>query len=180
MLNQTIAESISEMRKFFNHRELPATKIVELLGRQTPAALLGGMKLLPHDRRFAAIVVSFDPRNANVIRYVAFTCPEHPVGLDSLEKDFGELKTQYDEKSNVTTLTFDSFEEEEAIQDLTSSIEAYRMDKVEGGLELHQPGGGTVVVPTSEIQLPFIRFNFKPFERPTDPGAAGQSNFMAR
>lgn len=175
-LNKTMIETVAELRPFFNRRDVSANGLVNLLGKQRPTAMIGGMVLMPWDKRFETIIARLDPRNPDVLRQISFSCPEHPVCLGDLEEAFGPFTAEWNEKERETFLTCSSFDEEEAIESFNSKIEQYQLENSDQGLLLHQPdGSGTVIVPTSELLLPTFAFKFKEFERPPDITAKGRN-----
>ena len=175
-LKKTMAETVADLRPFFNRKDISAVPLVNLLGKQRPTAMIGGMRLAPWDKRFETILVKLDVRNLNILRQLSFACHDNPIPLDELEAVFGPLTAEWNEKDQVTVLSNSNFEEEEAILNFESRIERYKMENAEGGLLLHQPdGSGTVLVPSSELVLPSFNFNFKEFERPPDGTKAKKS-----
>lgn len=162
-------EYIAELRPFFNRKDVSAIGLVNLLGKQRPTAMIGGMRLVPWDKRFSTILVRLDPRNPDILRQVSFACPENSVGLEELTQTFGHFVAEWNERERETILTCTEFDEYEAIASISTKIEQYQLENAEGGLLLHQPdGSGTVLVPISELLLPTFSFSFKEFERPPD------------
>jgi hypothetical protein len=169
-MNKTQQEFIAELRPFFNHRKLSVNGMTALLGRQAPAALLGGMRLLPHDKRFRNILAYMQVKNSNVLRQISFACPDFPVALSDLEKIYGKFKASWVEQEQTTVFTCTEFAEDELIDTLNTRVEGYQFEDAEGGYNLIQEGQKPIFVPISELQVPTFTFTFKEFERPPDMG----------
>lgn len=167
-MQKSFVDAIAELRKFVNRKDVPANHVAFLLGKPKSSHLFGAMRVKPFDSRFSTILVNLKPQNFNIVRYITFTCINHPIGLGDLTEKFGAFIAQYNEEKNFTTLTCTSFEEDELMDSILGVIEGYHMENAEGGLLLHQPGGSKVVVPLSEILLPEFTFTLKEFERPAD------------
>lgn len=170
-------ETVADLRPFFNRKDVSANGLVNLLGKQRPTAMIGGMRLMPWDKRFETILVRLDPRNQDILRQISFSCPEHALCLADLEETFGHFTAEWNEKERETFLSCTNFDESEAILSFGSKIEQYQLENADDGqLLLHQPdGSGTVLVPTSEILLPTFTVVFKEFERPPEGSKGGRN-----
>lgn len=177
-MQKSFIDAIVDLRSFVNRRDVSSNYIAFLLGKPRAAHMFGAVRVRPFDTRFSTILVNMKPQDFNVIRFVTFSCPDHPIGLADFEEKFGPFMAEWDEAKNVTTLACTSFGEEELIEAITCSIEGFHMENTEGGLLLHQPGGGQVVVPKSEILIPEFSFIFKEFVRPVDK--SGKNPIYAR
>jgi hypothetical protein len=178
-MQKTFIDSILELRKLMNRKDVSSNYIAFLLGKPRSAHMFGAIRVKPFDTRYISILVNMKPQNFNVIRFVTFTCNEGvAVGLQDLEDKFGPFQATFDEAKNITTLTCTSFAEEELIETMFCTIEGFHMENTEGGMLLHQGGGQTVVVPKSELLLPEFTFTFKEFDRPIDK--SGKNPIYAR
>jgi hypothetical protein len=167
-MQKSMIETLQETRSFLNRRETPAMHVGYLLGKPRSAPMFGSLRLTPFDKRFNLILLNMQPRNNNIVRYLAFTCEHSPVNLTDLVGAFGDFAATFEEKGNLTKLTWSNFDESEAIESVYTTVEGFKMENHQDGLLLHQPGGGTVVVPIAELMLPGFTFTFKEFERPED------------
>ncbi len=167
-MQKSMIETIQETRVFLNRRETPTLHIGYLLGKPRSAPIFGAFRVTPFDKRFTLIALSMVVRNHNILKTVSFSCPNHPLNLTDLVNAFGDFETEYEEKPNVTRIVWKNFDESEAVESLFSVVEGFKMEKHADGLLLHQPNGGTVVVPLAELMLPMFVFSFKEFERPED------------
>jgi hypothetical protein len=167
-MQKSMIETLKEIRSFLNRRETPAMHVGYLLGKPRSAPMFGSLRLSPFDKRFTLILLNMQPRNNNIIRYLAFTCEVNPIPLTDLMEVFGDFVATYEEKGNLTRLTWTNFDEEETLESLYTTIEGFQMENNPNGLLLHQGNGATVVVPFSELLLPGFTFNFKEYERPED------------
>ena len=170
-MNQTMIEYLSDLWKFFNRREVPANKLISLLGRQRPSAIPTGAVLFPHEKRVSQIVVRYDMRKPDWIKLISFDHKDNPIGLDELTKAFGHFVAEYDEVDNATMLTCSGFPEGDILERVAHRIEGYQFKNCDKeGLMLVQPEGETFV-PFADLQMPTTAFFFKEFERPVDPNA---------
>jgi hypothetical protein len=168
-MQKSLVDSILDLRSFVNRKDVSASHVGFLLGKPKAAHMFGAYRVKPFDNRFLSIMVNMKPGNFNVIRYLVFTCVENsPVGLAEMTEKLGPFEASYNEEKNSTQLTCTNFEESELLEAISCVINGFRLDNHPDGLLLHQPGGGTVVVPLSEIQVPEFTFMFKEFERPVD------------
>jgi hypothetical protein len=167
-MQKSLIDSLLDIRSFVNRRDVSSNYVAFLLGKPRAAHLFGAVRVRPFDTRYTTILVNMQPQNFNVIRYITFTCTDHPIVLADFEARFGPFAATWDEAKNITTLTCTQFGEEELIASITCIIEGYHMENAEGGLLLHQAEGKPVLMPASEILLPEFTFNFKEFERPAD------------
>jgi hypothetical protein len=165
---KSMIETVQELRAFINRKDLPAMHVGYYLGKPRSAPMFGALRLTPFDKRFTLILVNMQPRNNNIVRFVAFSCENNPISLSELVEVFGPFTTTYDEKSNSTKLEWTNFDEMEAIESLFSTVEGYKMEYQEDGILLYQPGGTTVLVPFTELLLPGFTYGCKEFDRPED------------
>jgi len=167
----SMIEYLRDLRKFFNHREVPVTKVIELLGRQRPSAIPTGAVLMPHEKRVSQIILRYDMRRQDCIKLISFDHSAHPIGLDELTAEFGHFQCEYDEQENATLLTCSGFPEEEVLDRVIHRIDGYHFQNTEKeGLNLIQ-ADGEVFVPFADLQMPTTAFFFKEFDRPIDPKA---------
>lgn len=176
MKTQSMIEYLRDIRKFLNHRQVPVTKVIELLGRQRPSAIPTGAVVLPHEKRVSQIVIRYDMRRQECLKLVSFDHADHPIGLDELSAEFGTYQCEYDEAENATLLVCSGFEEPEVLDRVIHRIDGYHFKNSDkAGLILVQPEGETFV-PFADMQMPSTAFFFKEFDRPIDPKAKPRSS----
>jgi hypothetical protein len=167
-MQKSMIETIQETRNFINRRDVPAMHIGYLLGKPRSAPMFGSLRVTPFDKRFTLILINMQPRNTNILKFVAFACENSPINLAELIELLGPCVATFEEKPNLTKLTWSNFDESEAIDTFFTTVEGFKLENHADGLLLHQPGGGTVVVPYGELMLPGFTFTCKEFERPED------------
>lgn len=169
MQKKPFIEAILELRAFVNRRDVPANHVAYLLGKPKSAHMFGAMRVKPFDLRFSSILVNMKPQNFNILRFITFTCADGvSVGLADLEQHLGHFVATYNEDKNFTILEYHNTDESELFETMVATIDGFRMENVEGGLLLYQPGGQTVTVPLSEILIPEFTWTFREWERPAD------------
>jgi hypothetical protein len=175
-MNQTLVEYFKDIFKFFNRRDVPAAKLISLMGRVRPTPIPGGASVTPFDKKIHNIVVRGDLRNPNFVKMVTFSHPDHTVELQQMAEEFGPYTAVWLEKEKATILRNTNFDEEHAIARLEHKIDGFQLEDAPGGYNLLQDNGTQVFVPISEFLLPNTFVFFKEFDRPPDTTPSKRQN----
>jgi hypothetical protein len=175
-MNQTLLEYLKDIFKFFNRREVPATKLISLMGRVRPTPIPGGASVTPFDKKLHNIIVRGDIRNPNVVKMVTFSHPDTPLELASMAEEFGPYTAVWLEKENATILRNTNFPEEDALARLEHKIDGFRLEDADGGFNIVNADESKTFVPISEFLVPSTFVFFKEFERPIDPTPSKRQN----
>jgi hypothetical protein len=175
-MNQTLLEYLKDIFKFFNRRDVPATKLISLLGRVRPTPIPGGASVTPFDKKVHNIIVRGDLRNPNVVKMVTFSHPDHPLELAQMVEEFGPYTAVWLEKENATILRNTNFTDEDALSRLEHKIDGFQLEDGDGGFSIVNENGTKTFVPISEFLVPSTFVFFKEFERPLDPTPSKRQN----
>lgn len=175
-MNQTLLEYLKDIFKFFNRRDVPASKVISLLGRVRPTPIPGGASVTPYDKKLHNIIVRGDIRNQNIIKMVTFSHPDHSLELAAMVEEFGPYTAVWLEKENATILRNTNFPEEDALARLEHKIDGFQLEDADGGFNIVNANGTKTFVPISEFLVPSTFVFFKEFERPIDPTPSKRQN----
>ncbi|MEM7037201.1 MAG: hypothetical protein AAF570_09500 [Bacteroidota bacterium] len=169
-----MTETIGDLVQFLGNPEIPATKLMNLLGKQRPSPAFGGTNLKPHDNRFRMIVVYVDPRDPGLIHGIAFVCPDNPINLGEVEQFLGSYEIKYREKDNMSLFIATDFPEGSVLETFIGRMENYKFENTDNPqmFKVHMPDGSVHDIPIGDIFIDFFRFNFIEREAVPDPEAA--------